>query len=346
MGLMSATDALLAHTDFAGAFTDVGRAHLARMAETFVEDAGSGSEIGRPEAVLSRWESATRVAETFYVDPLMRDVVTAAAASMPGEPLLAEDMPTSHGFVLIPGGVGQVNVYGRLLVINAVLWATRGGRVELLMLTDKYDSNDYYNAEAARPGADPIAADLPRWMPSSLLGVGLGEPLPVMQTFASTLPPNIHTEQREDGPGGAPRIHLLRVDGSPAREEDVPDLDFGMHPEPVTRWLVAMWRLMQQSLATVEREGPSRQVRRQLARRNNEVRTVSVIALRRKASPAVEGSREVVWSHRWIRRGHWRQQPCKENGDWVTRVIWIHPTICGPEDKPLLVRDRVYSLRR
>lgn len=341
---MTATDALLVHTEFRDTFDAYpGRAHLERMAGVFVEDAGPGSIIGTAEALVEGWERAATMAETFYVDPQMRDVVTAAAATLPEEPLLPEDMPTSHGFVLIPGGVGQVNVYGRLIVINAVLWMSSGSKVDLLMLTDKYDPNDYYNNEAVTEG-NPPADDLPRFMPSSLLRVDLNETLPKMQTFASTLPPGIHVEQTEQ-PDGSARLTLLRTDGTRAHEEDVPDLDFGLHPEPVTRWLVAMWRLMQQSLATVDEVEPSRQVRRQLHRRNQEARKVSVIALRRKTYPG-PGGREVEWTHRWIRRGHWRQQPYKENGEWVKRAIWIHPTICGPDNKPLLIRDHVYSLKR
>lgn len=346
---MAATDALLAHVDFREAFaSEVGLAHLSRMADVFVEDANDPVEswsrgIGTPQAVVERWQAATTIAETFYVDPHMRDVVTAAAVSLPEEPLLPEDMPSSHGFVLVPGGVGQVDGFGRLIVINAVLWMTSGGVVEVLMLTDKYDLNDYYNAEAQQEGS-VVAAELPRFMPSSLISVRLNHALPKKQTFAATLPPGIHVEQREH-PDGNFRLHLLREDGSPAHEDDVPDLDFGFHPDPVTRWLVAMWRLMQQSIAVVDQEEPSRQVRRQLQRRNQEARRVSVIALRRKTYP-VEGGREVEWTHRWIRRGHWRQQPYKENGEWVKRALWIHPTICGPEDKPLLMRDRVYSLKR
>lgn len=346
---MTATDALLVHTGFRDALaTASGTVHFARMAETFVEmaepDDRSPDSIGTPESLVETWRRGAEVAETFYVDPLMRDVVTAAAATLPEEPLLPEDMPSSHGFVLVPGGIGQVDGFGRLIVINAVLWMTSGGSVDLLMLTDKYDTNDYYNAEALHDGGSEVPADLPRFMPSSLIGVYLNRPLPKQQTFASTLPPGIHVEQREH-PDGTFRLHLLREDGSPAHEDDVPDLDFGYHPDPVTRWLVAMWRLMQQSIATVEEHEPSRQIRRQLQRRNQEARKVSVIALRRKTQPA-SGTREVEWTHRWIRRGHWRQQPYKENGDWVKRAIWIHPTICGPDDKPLLVRDRVYSLKR
>lgn len=29
----------------------------------------------------------------------------------------------------------------------------------------------------------------------------------------------------------------------------------------------------------------------------------------------------------------------------VSDAIWIHPTICGPAEEPLLVRDGAYSLR-
>ena len=106
-----------------------------------------------------------------------------------------------------------------------------------------------------------------------------------------------------------------------------------------------MWRLMQQSLATADVEEPPRQMRRQLERRNVADRRVTVIALRRTTTRGT-GERDVAWTHRWIRRGHWRQQPYKEAGEWTSRAIWIHPTICGPDDKPLLVRDHVYSLKR
>lgn len=341
---MAATDALLAHAELRDALSaNSARGHLWRMADAFVEDAGESFDIGTADELVERWQRATHVAETFYVDPRMRDVVTAAASTLPDEPLLPEDMPTSHGFVLIPGGVGQVDTFGRLIVINAVLWMTSGGKVDLLMLTDKYDRNDFYNNEAAE-GGNPPADDLPRFMPSSLLGITLNQTLPTKQTFAATLPPNVHVEQRE-GLNGTYQLHILREDGTPAHEDDVPDLDFGEHPDPVSRWLVATWRLMQQSLATVREEEPTRQVKRQLQRRNQEAPRVSVIALRRKTHPT-PGEREVEWTHRWIRRGHWRQQPYKENDQWVKRAIWIHPTICGPEDKPLLVRDRVYSLKR
>ena len=90
----------------------------------------------------------------FYVDPRMCDVVTAAAPTMPAETLETADLPATHGFVLIPGGIGQVDTFGRLVVINAVLWSQTGEHIDLLMLTDKYDTRYHYNAEAATNGTD------------------------------------------------------------------------------------------------------------------------------------------------------------------------------------------------
>lgn len=350
---MPALDALLAKATFGEALVEpAGRAHVHRMAEVFFEEDATGT-LGAshrtPDDLVEAWRRQVVAAEAFYVDPLMCDVVTAAAPSMPEETLLPEDLPSGHGFVLIPGGVGQINPYGRLVVINAVLWSTTDDGVDLLMLTDKTDLRDYYNAELADDAAHDRAqaahlAGIPRWLPSSLFHVTFGAPLPTLETFAATLPAHIHVDQRTL-PDGTAQLHILREDGTPAHVDDVPDLDFGTHPDPVTRWLVAMWRLMQQSLATVTDEPPPRQLRRQLERRNVPDRKVSVVTLRRLKKPTT-GEREVTWTHRWIRRGHWRQQPYKENGDWVRRAIWIHPTICGPDDKPLLVRDRVYSLKR
>lgn len=59
-----------------------------------------------------------------------------------------------------------------------------------------------------------------------------------------------------------------------------------------------------------------------------------------------EGSadRTREYRHRWIVRGHWRNQYYSTRGDH--RPIWIAPHFAGPEDKPLLGGERVNVLRR
>lgn len=83
--------------------------------------------------------------------------------------------------------------------------------------------------------------------------------------------------------------------------------------------------------------------------RNREVALVTCASLRRhryvteddrKAREAE--SRE--YSHRWIVRGHMRNQavgPRLADGERKHIRIWIAPFVKGPDDKPLVLKDRV-----
>jgi hypothetical protein len=55
------------------------------------------------------------------------------------------------------------------------------------------------------------------------------------------------------------------------------------------------------------------------------------------------GGSSVDWAYQWAVRGHWRDQPTKEG----YKLIWIHPYIKGPEDKPLKSdAARVFAVTR
>lgn len=107
---MTATDALLIHTGFQRHLLPAHRATTWHAWQaTFVEEAedhgGIPAQVGTAETLVERWHLASQAAETFHADPLVRDVVTAAAATLSEESLLAEDMPATHEFVLVPGQV-------------------------------------------------------------------------------------------------------------------------------------------------------------------------------------------------------------------------------------------------
>lgn len=51
------------------------------------------------------------------------------------------------------------------------------------------------------------------------------------------------------------------------------------------------------------------------------------------------------FQHKWMVRGHWRNQPYPSQGEGVTKPIWIAPYIKGPDDKPLLTTPRVHAIR-
>jgi hypothetical protein len=75
-------------------------------------------------------------------------------------------------------------------------------------------------------------------------------------------------------------------------------------------------------------------------------KAVTVIDFRRRKGDFEHvGERE--YSHRFLRRGHWRRQNYKrEDGEWERRRIWIHSTIVGDPSKPLILRDHVNALTR
>ena len=73
--------------------------------------------------------------------------------------------------------------------------------------------------------------------------------------------------------------------------------------------------------------------------------SVRVIELRRpKHSGSDAGESGRTYAHRWITRGHWRQQwyPSRE----VHRPVWIAPHVKGPEDAPMIGGEKVYAWKR
>ena len=79
---------------------------------------------------------------------------------------------------------------------------------------------------------------------------------------------------------------------------------------------------------------------------NRPIATITCASLRRRhyRSEAEREAEAREYSHRWIVRGHMRNQPIgprnAEGGQEHMRV-WIAPYVKGPEDKPLVLKDRV-----
>ncbi len=122
----------------------------------------------------------------------------------------------------------------------------------------------------------------------------------------------------------------------------------GVTPTPFTsveRIVHALWLMLGQTIVnTREEEVPSK--RRHKAKQMNLPSRVTIIDLRRmESNHPVTGQSHIEWNHRWITRGHWRWQAYGP-GRLERKRIWIHDFIKGPEDKPLVVTDKIYALRR
>lgn len=102
---------------------------------------------------------------------------------------------------------------------------------------------------------------------------------------------------------------------------------------------------LQQKIVTASQAPLDRAARRRLERQDIDPKCL-VVELRSKqythTSP-VDESKQVDWAWQWAVRGHWRDQPTKDG----TKLIWIHPYLKGPEDKPLKPdAGRVFAVTR
>lgn len=131
------------------------------------------------------------------------------------------------------------------------------------------------------------------------------------------------------------------------------DTDFqpeGVPPESCAsiiedrRLLAALWQLTSQpELVASHEEDPYRAAAKRISRRGYKPAPVRLVYLNRKPSrrkPAAAAAAGRTYSHQWIVREHWRQQPYGP-GRSQRRATFIEQHVAGPADKPLRVRPKV-----
>lgn len=134
------------------------------------------------------------------------------------------------------------------------------------------------------------------------------------------------------------------IDPDTGRVSEIRAGDSVTSREDIARLLCTLWLLLRQKVAVRRIETASRAERRRSLRDSGrEPPEITVIELRRPVN-ALSGSgssHPVDWSHRWIVGGHWRNQYHPSDGRH--EPTWIAPYVKGPEEKPLVVKDRVHA---
>ena len=94
---------------------------------------------------------------------------------------------------------------------------------------------------------------------------------------------------------------------------------------------------------------PGRDKKSGRTRRAHRPPPVRVVTLRPGTDTAAvydrDAGRNVEWRHRWVVRGHWRNQPYPSLGAGVTRKVWIAPYLKGPADLPVLSSPKVIAVK-
>jgi hypothetical protein len=112
--------------------------------------------------------------------------------------------------------------------------------------------------------------------------------------------------------------------------------------------LWSLWAMLRDRIAVTEtRNAPRPSVRRWERRYGQPPEPIIVVTLRRPEGHHCEDSpgSSVDWTHQWIVDGHWRNQPYG-TAHSLRRLQWIAPFIKGPEDKPLVVKEKIHAWTR
>lgn len=293
-----------------GSTTDARHAGIARTHPSALAADGDPSRYANSVA------AGLRFAETFWVDGDMVGLVNGACDTMPLQHLKQTDAPVQHGFCLLESPIYLTKRDGTdeiKLCVNALRWrqssVTINGRpaggYEITWYSDKYDLNDTVLGDRDNRAAVSTPS-LPKLMPL------------------------MHSFWRYD------QEYAETMSGDPPVEGGMLNLQ---------QWTAAFWTLVQQPLACRTEHAPPGQLRKRMERLQMMDKHVTVITLRhQKKAPGDEPARTIDYSHRFLVRGHWRNQYLPSTGGH--RQQWINGYIKGPEDAPFIMREKVYSWTR
>lgn len=339
--------------------TDTGVA----FAENYAEDKrakgrplGWGDNAGDSDgSIIANIENAKLDrARTYWVTSDMQALIEQAAKSMPEQPLELTDLPSLYGFIWFETPVEQLDANGRLISWRVVAWMPANSvRIP--------QDQQWLAPEDAVPGHTVSGRGIHLSYYTDLLNTAPGEFDPIDYRGRHWETPNWNEWFAQ----GNPRLMLLHENGwlfgqdyrGLAEFESVkPNLDPDTKARILDdaefwtrRFVAATWTIMGQKLASHTRQYiPKTELRPAQAALQVQPEVIYV-DLRKVVRPRDPNDpdhepQEVIWNHRWIVDGHWRNQYLPSTGGH--RLQWIHPFVKGPDDRPLIVKDRIHRVRR
>lgn len=300
----------------------------------------SASDSAAAEA--AEMASVLRGADNYWISKPMCDLARHASTTMPDEPLLRPDLPSTTGWMVFADPFRMIDIRSRVLTVNAVSWASQGDQIKVWSWVDKNDVTDSVNLRFRNELSAEEWQRIPLLTLNHVFPLRYDEMLPRGLSWDMVLPPDATVDVRETQlPDGSWTLQVAT--------DQALDLSESAHVtrSPFAAYLLCIWRFCQQSIAARNPEEVGRTTRRRLGRMAIPDKPVSIITLRRIDEPyQSDGESHVEWQHRWWVRGHWRNQPYKEDGETIHRQIYIHPFIKGPEGKPMLTRPKINALVR
>ena len=287
--------------------------------------------------------------DPIYVSADMCELIAHAKETFEVEPLLESDIITPRAFLFYETPFVVPDRFDNPTEIRAVSWTrivqagvtqgkAKSGQIAAALREQGMEVEEYEGGirVVLGPGQGKSGELEDRLIEAGAEARGIAVTL-----YATTKVEKMHGEYRlYEYPPVVP-IHLtpwyfdMTFDGN---EVDVRGIPTGA----IWWWriLQTTMRMMQQKISVKHHQLPDRSARREMQRHGypQGFETV-VVRLRGEESERKDPSGEKAnYSHRFMRRGHWRMQPYPK--EQVTRQIWIYPTIVGDSDLPLIVKPR------
>jgi hypothetical protein len=263
-----------------------------------------------------------RLADSYWVQRNMVDLVNASFEAMPSHPMTQETFPVPFGWMHleqvvrledpdwdVEGSTDNVDkAPAPHLMFHAISWRRA---------TEVNDQGRY------RPGyevwlytdRDAVEREVRRGLPTRRM----------TPMYLRDLPPYV------------PVLQFFWPDG-----ETMPDATETYLSAMAATWVHACMVLMVMPIAVPARMMPDRNLSKRFARLELPVNRLTVVTMR---SPRMRPNDDEMehegreYSHRWLVRGFWRNQFYPSTGEH--KVIYINPFIKGPADKPVVFKEHV-----
>jgi hypothetical protein len=272
-------------------------------------------------------------ADPIYVSDDVMTLWEKAAETFKLEKLLRTDLVVPAGFAVLPRPFKMRDMHDKLVKYRVLAWlpvsqretydwdqGAEGQGVWITLLSNVNDVDDYWEEGASAAGG----VDGKTIREASLQ---MGHEWSLMHGS----PIMFDTDPTKG--------YIIDADGNVIEGEDKDKAN------QIYGHIQCFWRLMSQLVITPE--PLPRQARRQRERAKR-ISTVKILKLRRTRH-RMEHDGEgpgIEYTHRWVVEGHWRNQPYGPKNDRYYRQIWIAPYVKGPEDKPLVVKQRGVEFSR
>jgi hypothetical protein len=293
------------------------------------------------------------ISTLFHISDSMSAVAQNAAEQLTGdETWEREALPANNGVLVFEQPLRTTDVWGRTMSFSAATWQWRpdlvpaeGKRQTVIVFsfyTDPRDMSDDYNR--AEPGQRDL--NLGRWQLAHHVGHVEGGIIgPPSDPESRRIQAEVEEEYRRTASD-----HTAKLDGGARYDRETGAVvggDWRPNLLNLGRVMYAIFQLMEQTTIAERSDWEDRRMSRRNSGKNNRTPPrVVVIRLRRESEYGRREEGTGQWlTYRYVRRGHWRNQPYGPQRQQVRR-IWINATIVGDPDLPLHQPIRVTTLAK